>query len=90
MKAKVLKVENLETKPILLKNYNLVLANVPKERLIILDSSVYSGVEYLDNYIPFPPFEGDEKDPCLFYLGYYLESLVLLDDFRVKIGKAFS
>lgn len=82
MKAKILKVESMETKEILLKNLNYVLKDIPRERLLILDSSLYSGIDYLENFVPFPPFEGDEKDPCLFYLGYYLESFVLLEDFR--------
>lgn len=90
MKAKLLKLENMETKEILLKNYNLVLDSFPKERIIILDSSFYSCVDYLDNCIPFPLFEGDEKDPCLFYLGHYLESLLSLEDFRSQIQKDFS
>lgn len=81
MKAKVLKVESMESREILLKNYDMVLKKVPKERLVILDSSYYSCIDYKDNCIPFPIFDGDEKDPCLFYLGFYLENLLQFDDF---------
>jgi TFIIF-interacting CTD phosphatase-like protein len=72
--------EDEDQKEVRIKSVEKVIEKRGPAKVIILDSSAYSYPLRSANYIPFPIYEGDEKDPALFYLSSYLKEFADLED----------
>ena len=72
-----------------IKNISKLMQRREEKKVLILDNCPFSYEDYFDNFIPVPEFQGDDKDPCLFYLINYLRSYVMEDDLQRKVREDF-